>query len=263
MLEQYRDRNSLIHTVHARVKIIFTLVFILAVNLTPAGTWTGFILYFSILISIIMLSRLGIRYVLKRSLFALPFILSAIPLIFWGPEPVNHIWLLNRVQVPFSLVGLERCISITLKAWLSVQAAIVLTGTTPFSSIIEGFRQIHVPLILISIIELMWRYLFVIVDEVTRMMRARTSRSTQIGKPYHSGGSVLWRAQVTGNMAGSLFLRSIERSERVYAAMLSRGYTGEPLSVSSTNLSKKDQWITVFSCMMILAVFIFSLFTGR
>jgi cobalt/nickel transport system permease protein len=53
------------------------------------------------------------------------------------------------------------------------------------------------------------------------MMRARTSRSTQIGKPYHSGGSVLWRAQVTGNMAGSLFLRSIERSERVYAAMLS------------------------------------------
>ncbi len=41
------------------------------------------------------------------------------------------------------------------------------------------------------------------------------------------GGSIAWRARVTGGMAGSLFLRSFERSDRIYAAMAARGYDGE------------------------------------
>ncbi len=263
MLEHYQNQKSIIHTIHARVKIIFTLVFILLLNFLPVVAWPGYILFFSILLSITLLSRVGIGYVMKRALLALPFILSALPLIFWGPQPVIDVMVFNQILLPISESGLERCISITLKAWLSVQSAILLTATTPFSDLISGFRQLHVPAILISIVELMWRYLFVMVDEVNRMIRARNSRSSKLEGAFHNGGSVFWRAETTGNMAGSLFLRSIERSERVYAAMLSRGYNGEPLSEQSVEFSREDQRICTLSLLTIIFIFIIGLLTGR
>ena len=75
----------------------------------------------------------------------------------------------------------------------------------------------------------MWRYLFVLVDEVLRLMRAREARSGHPVEPRRRriGGSLAWRARVTGGMAGNLMLRSFDRSERIYAAMASRGYDGE------------------------------------
>jgi cobalt/nickel transport system permease protein len=263
LLEHYQNQNSIIHTIHARVKIIFTLVFILLLNLSPAGAWPGYILFFSILLSITLLSRVGMGYVMKRALLALPFILSAIPLIFWGPQPVIQVRMFDQIVLPISMSGLERCISITVKAWLSVQSAILLTATTPFSDLISGFRQLRIPAILISIVELMWRYLFVMVDEVNRMIRARNSRSSKLEGKFHNGGSIFWRAETTGNMAGSLLLRSIERSERVYAAMLSRGYTGEPLSEQSVEFSRSDRLICTLSLLVITLIFIIGLLTGR
>jgi cobalt/nickel transport system permease protein len=71
----------------------------------------------------------------------------------------------------------------------------------------------------------MYRYIFVIADEALRLFRAREARSANPeGK---AAGSIRWRASVLGGMIGSLFIRSYERSERIYAAMLSRGFDGE------------------------------------
>ncbi len=73
----------------------------------------------------------------------------------------------------------------------------------------------------------MYRYIFVIAEEALRLMRARDSRSAGV-EGRKSGGTAWWRAGILGSMVGSLFLRSYERSERVYAAMQARGYDGEP-----------------------------------
>jgi cobalt/nickel transport system permease protein len=263
LLEHYQKNKSIIHTIHARVKILFALAFILALNLSLAGAWPGYILFFSILLSITLLSRVGLSYLMKRALLALPFILSAIPLIFWGPQPYIQVRLIDTVFIPISMSGLEKCISITIKAWLSVQAAILLTATTSFSQLILGFRQLHIPAVLISIIELLWRYLFVMVDEVNRLITARNSRSSKLDTSHHTGGSLFWRGSITGNMAGSLFLRSIERSERVYAAMLSRGYNGEPLNEHSVELSTQDWLLMAISFAVIFIIFLFGVLTGR
>jgi cobalt/nickel transport system permease protein len=64
----------------------------------------------------------------------------------------------------------------------------------------------------------MYRYSFILIDEMHRMRRARDSRSF--------GGRWLWQTRVIGHMVGTLFLRSFHRGERVYLAMLSRGYHG-------------------------------------
>ena len=88
-------------------------------------------------------------------------------------------------------------------------------------------RALQVPRLLVAVFGLMWRYLFVLVDEALRLIRARAARSGISDPALRSGGTLAWRARVTGGMAGSLFLRAFERSDRIYAAMAARGYDGE------------------------------------
>jgi cobalt/nickel transport system permease protein len=123
---------------------------------------------------------------------------------------------------------LERFVSIALKSWISVQIAIVLSSSTPFPELMMAMRAVRIPRLLVTIFGLMWRYLFVLADEAMRLLRARSSRSGATGLPgMKVGGSIPWRGRVAGGLAGNLFLRAIERSDRIYVAMLSRGYDGE------------------------------------
>ena len=79
-----------------------------------------------------VLSELGVGYVLKRALLAFPFVLAALPVIFTVPGPSIFSLPIGPWTLTASQPGLERFISIALKSWISVQAAIVLATTTPF-----------------------------------------------------------------------------------------------------------------------------------
>jgi cobalt/nickel transport system permease protein len=69
-----------------------------------------------------------------------------------------------------------------------------------------------------------------------------------------AGGKLIWRAQVAGGMIGGLFLRSYERSERVYAAMLARGYAGEMRLLNPPQLQKRDVFVGVVPVVMLLLI---------
>jgi len=98
----------------------------------------------------------------------------------------------------------------------------------------------------------MWHYLFIIGEEAQRMLRARSSRSGISRIPSaRSGGTALWRARVTGEMAGSLFLRSLERSDRVYHAMLARGYNGEIRSLPFPPIPFSS-WLIFLVCIFLI-----------
>jgi cobalt/nickel transport system permease protein len=226
-LDPYRPRSSPIHQLDPRVKLVLALAFILALALVPVGAWPAYVLFFSISLSVQILSELGIGYVLKRALLVLPFALAALPIPF-TTEGVSLVALpAGPWTLTITLEGVERLASIVLKAWLSVQMAIVLTASTPFPDLLLAMRAIKIPRLLVAIVGLMWRYLFVLVDEALRLMRAREARSGWRSDQNRPGGSLAWRARVTGGMAGSLFLRSFDRAERIYAAMAARGYDGE------------------------------------
>ena len=210
----------------------------------------------AIVLSVEILSNLGINYVQKRSLLALPFILAAFPVIFTiSGEPLASFsigpWTLTVTQP-----GLERFISIALKSWISVQAAVVLAASTPFPALLAAMRAIHIPRLLVAIFGLMWRYLFVLADEALRLVRARAARSGGSATPgAKTGGSLAWRARVTGGMAGNLFLRAFERSDRIYMAMVSRGYEGEVRTIplpALTNLQITVLVIGLFVLALLL-----------
>ena len=226
--DPYRPRASPIHQLDPRVKFVLTVAFILATSLTPIGAWPVYVILLAIAVSAAILSDLGVGYVMKRSLLVSPFVLAALPLLFTTAGTAIAVVPIGPWTLTATWQGLERLISVLAKSWISVQMAILMTASTPFPQLLMAMRAVKVPQLLVSTFGLMWRYLFVLVDEAGRLMRARASRSGNPGRPdAKTGGSVVWRARVTGGMAGNLFLRSYERADHIYAAMVSRGYDGE------------------------------------
>jgi cobalt/nickel transport system permease protein len=253
-LDPYRPHDSLIHKLDPRIKLVLALTFILTNTLVPNGAWPVYILLFTIILSVEILSEVGVSYVLKRSTLAFPFVLAALPLVLTIPGEVIFSLPVGRWAISMTYPGLERFISIAFTSWISVQAAIVLAASTPFPELLVAMRAIGVPRLLVSIFGLMWRYLFVLVDEANRLMRARAARSGYSKKTRgKSGGGIAWRARVTGGMAGNLFLRAIERSERIYMAMLSRGYDGEARSLPLARI-QAAHWVTLFLSVTLLVI---------
>ena len=138
--------------------------------------------------------------------------------------------------------------TILLKSWLSVQFALLLAFTTPFHELVDALRELRLPRVMVAIISFMYRYLGVLGDEATRMNRARQARSA-VPAGARAGGSVTWRASVTGHMVGSLFLRSYERSERIYAAMQARGFDSDFRHMSMRRLQPGE--VAVFVAFVV------------
>jgi cobalt/nickel transport system permease protein len=266
-LDPYREGASPLHALDPRVKLVLTLAFVLTCSLTPVGAWPIYILLFAVSLSVVILSEVGAGRVLRRSTLALPFVLAALPLVFssGGNE-------LFRFPVGFGELtvfepGLERFVSLALKSWLSVQVAIVLASTTAFPELLLAMRGIRIPKLLVAIFGLMWRYLFVMADEAGRLMRAREARSGFPVSPVQGarkpGGTLAWRARVTGGMAGNLLLRSMGRGDRIYDAMRARGYDGEVRLLAVPPVRTTD-WVALAGGLVLLGAllglaFLFSL----
>ncbi len=225
VLNRYVEGRSLFHRADARVKLVVALGYIFAMTSIPPGEWAAFGAMLLFAWSAAALSRVGMRRVFLRSLVAAPFMLIALPTAFTkagAPAFELDLGILHPVA---TREGLEFAASVALKSWASVTVAVLLTSTTQPFTLLGALSALRVPAILVSIVMLMYRYLFVLVDEAHRLMRARAARSATMDDAK-SGGSLLWRAKGAGGMAGSLFVRTMDRSERIYSAMLARGYDG-------------------------------------
>ncbi len=251
-LDAYRSKESLVHRLDARVKLVLAVLFIVATALTPDEAWLAYVLLAGLLLGVVVASRLGVGFVLRRSLVALPFALAAVTATFSTPGQALLTVHVFGGDISVTDAGLVRFVGILLKSWLSVQMAVVLTASTPFPALLRAMRSLRVPKVLVAITGFAYRYLFVISDEALRMMRARAARSgAHSGK---GGGSVFWRARVTGGMAGSLFLRSIERSERIYDAMVAWGYDGDVRILRAQALHLGDVIIALIFTLLLVVI---------
>ncbi len=256
LADQYRRGSSLIHRLDPRVKIVSAVLFIAAATILHPGAWLAYGLLLLGALGAAHASQLGIGYTLKRSFVALPFALAAITLPFTVPgQPLAHLGGLT-----LSAEGSLRFLSILIKSWLSVQVAILLAVTTPFHDLMRGMRELRLPRPLISIVSFMYRYLFVFADEALRLMRARAARSAA-GTGGRSGGGLIWRGRTAGGLVGNLALRAFERSERIFDAMVARGFQGEIKTLASPPLTDTDRnvlvgWVT-YLAMLLLVGFIF------
>ncbi len=235
--ERFVRRQSPIHRVDPRVKVLWTVGFVLTISLLPNAAWESFALAWGVTVLLATVARLGWSYALRRSFVAVPFALAAVSVLFLPGPPL---WRLPGGWT-ISSTGVARFLSVLLRSWIAVQAAVLLTAVTPFPDLIHALHHLRLPALLVHIIAFMVRYLRVLADEAQRMLRARAARSAALPE-RPSGGRWTWRARVAGYMVGQLFLRSYERAERIYRAMEARGYQGRLLTLTRHRLTSYDAW---------------------
>ena len=194
--DRYHESESFLHRLDPRVKVVVTVAFILSNALLPDGAWIAFGFSWLFLLLANLLSNLGIGFTFRRSFVALPFALVAITVLF--SMPGNPLFTFHFLLWDFTItdIGFLRFVSILIRSWLSVQMAILLVAVARFPDLIHALEHLRVPAILTTIIAFLYRYLFVLADEVFRLMRARESRSAAV-KGQKSGGSLAWRAQAS------------------------------------------------------------------
>jgi len=246
-LEGYANRDSMVHRLDPRVKIITFFSFIFMVVLTPMqGDFYRFLAYFTLLFGLMLFSRVPLNFIFQRSLVILPFVVFITIFLPFSPSKglseTSYIYLwglkLNREGLLFFQ-------EITFKAWLSTLSMILLTNTTKFTDLLKGMEKLKVARIMIIIISFMYRYIFVFIEEVKSVQRAMQSRNF--------GGNKLWQWRMLSALLASIFLRTYEQSERVYVAMLARGFDGEIRTMDEMQIARLDiAFLGLFAVMMII-----------
>ena len=213
---RYVAGTSVVHRLPPHVKLVAVLAFALVVVATPVHAGWAPAAYAGHLVVVLAVAAVaGIRpgRLARGLLVEIPFVGFALLLPFVSRGP--------RVEVlglALSVDGLETGGGLLAKATLSVLAATVLAATTEPRELLRGLERLRLPHVLVQILSFMIRYADVVSGELHRMRVARESR----GFTGRSRGAL----RVLGATAGSLFVRSYERGERVHLAMLSRGYDG-------------------------------------
>jgi cobalt/nickel transport system permease protein len=237
-IDEYSGLGSFVHRLDPRTKLLACIFFVLAVVLTPAGNWRIFAFYFILICILIVLSRVPVLYILKRSAVILPFVLVIaifIPFFKQGNEIAGYNIGLWHIGITFE--GIMALVNVMIKSWLSILGLTLLTSTTRIADNLQGMKQLGVPAVFVLIISFMYRYIFVITDQVLRMKQARDSRDF--------GGRPSYRFKTLGGMIGMLFIRSYERSERIYAAMLARGYNGDMPALQHFRFRPADAYFSM------------------
>lgn len=218
----YRDGDSPLHRAPAEAKIVCLVLFVLAVVATPREMFWPFGLYAVIILAVWRVARLPLRWILPRMLIEAPFVVLAVLLPFAeGGERVSV------AGMHLSVAGLYAAWGIVIKGTLGVAASLTVAATTTSRELPVALSRLRVPALIVSVLTLMIRYVDVLTAEARRMRMARISRG--------DSPRMLHQVGATAKSVGALFLRSYERGERVYLAMLSRGFDGRvpPLAVGA------------------------------
>ena len=212
LLDTLSYKDTVIHRLDPRTKVIATVAFIATVVSFPKYEIVRLIPFFLPLTVVLILGDIPLRLLIRKILFASFFALLIglfNPLI--DTKPVYDL-----MGIPLS-GGWISFFSIILRALLTVSAVLLLISTTSFPGVSHGLRRLAVPEAFISQLLFLYRYLFVLTEETMRMVRARDLRS--FGRRGRGAG-------VFSALVGTLFVRTVERAERIHRAMLSRGFTG-------------------------------------
>ncbi len=212
-LDRLSYQDTFIHRLDPRAKVVATMLFVVTVISFSKYEVLSLIPYLLFPVVLLALGDLPVLFILKKVLIVSPFA------VFVGI--FNPVFDTRTAVVLFGVPlssGWISFFSILLKFLLTISAALILIATTSFPGVCRALRRLGAPALFVSQLLFLYRYLFVLMEETMRIVRARDLRS--FGKRGRE-------AKVAARIIGTLFLRTVERAERIYRAMLSRGFTGE------------------------------------
>lgn len=245
-LDDLAQADSIIHRLHPAIKILTTLIFVIAVASYAKYDVTGLLPLVLYPVAIITLGRLPLTYFAERMLVLLPFVFFlAIANPFLDRVPLFDMF---GVMITGGWVSF---ISIVLKFLLAVTAVLALVATTGIHDICSVLMRAGVPRILVLQLLLLYRYLSLLLEEAYRIEQAYLLRSGGTG---HGITPKVW-----GSLAGGLLLRTYVRAQRIYDAMLCRGFAGElrllrPARLTTGSVAYLAFWTTFIICARMINI---------
>jgi len=211
-----------------RNKLIITLVNIFFIVSVARGSYLIFAFYFLATLIVVFLFKPKFKQLVKRVslVFLYPFFISIfIPF-------ANEGAIVAKIDLKvFTLAvtdnGLAIFATVLIKSFLSILLLASLIVSTDEIELLHGLRKIHLPAVIVSIIFLMYRYIFMVTEESRTGQMAIKSRVFQ--KSYHTVNKRLT------HVMGNLFIKSLDRAENVYKSMESRGFDGNFYIVEKEN----------------------------
>ncbi len=242
-LDRLSYRDTFVHNLDPRVKVIATMLFLFTVISFPKYEVVALVPFFLFPVLLMTLGEIPVRFILKKVLLVSPFaILIGVfnPLLDTGIVAVI-------AGVPIS-AGVISFLSILLKFALTVSAALLLIATTSFPGVCHALRRLGLPSLFVSQLLFLYRYIFVLMEEAMRITRARDMRS------FGTRGAGI---KVFVRLIGTLFVRTVDRAERIYYAMLSRGFQGDIPSLRPARIAVND---LAYLTAMVIFLVVFRLF---
>lgn len=201
VLERWSRRESALHRRDPRAKIVALLIFLVVVATTRHAFAAAGVCYLALLLGVLLWARLPLWNAVARAGVVLPFTLVfAIITILAG--------------------DMERAGLLLGKSYLSALAVLALVSTTPLPQLLRGLEILGVPRFLLMVAQFLYRYLFVISEEVQHMRVAAASRRTAAQAPRAT------RFRAAAGAMAVLFARSYARAEAIHRAMVARGFQG-------------------------------------
>ncbi|MBU0674277.1 MAG: cobalt ECF transporter T component CbiQ [Proteobacteria bacterium] len=206
--------DSLLHRLDPRAKLLTTAIFVVCVVSFDKYEIARLLPFFLFPAVVIGLADLPLGFLLRKLLLVSPFVL------FIG---IFNPWLDRSIVAQIGPLAISggwvSFLSLLLRFTLTIGAALLLIATTGFAAICMAMERLGTPRVFTVQLLLLYRYLFILIEEVVRMIRAHSLRS------FSAKGRITYRVFL--QMLGNLLLRTIDRAQRIHMAMLSRAFTGE------------------------------------
>lgn len=236
-MDEIASGNSSVHKVHPLAKIIVTITYIGIVVSYEKYHVTGLVMMFLYPVMLFIISEVPFWESIKKLRIVLPVcLLLGIANPFFDQRYAIEI---GSIVIT---TGMLSGLTLIIKAIMAVFASYLLIATTGIEKICYALRKSHFPDILVTQILLTYRYITVLLEEADHILMAYALRAPgQKGIHY----------KVWGTLVGQLFLRSIERADKIYESMLMRGFTGNFDYLPVKKFGNKDAfylvlWIVFF-----------------
>jgi cobalt/nickel transport system permease protein len=239
--ETFAIGSSPMHHMDPRLKIVTATLF--SFQTAISDNFSTLITALILGIAMVLLARLNFLMVLKRLMLVNGFIFFLwliLPFSFPG-EPIFSLGPLN-----YTLSGMVLSARITLKSNAILLSLIALTGTSYLATIGYALNQLKVPDKIIYLFLITYRYIFVIEQEYQRLIRAARVRCFEPGTNIHTYRTYAY-------LVAMLFVRASARADRVYHAMLCRGFIGKFHTLRHFTFSKSDlAWACALGIILML-----------
>lgn len=261
-IERESYKNSPIHRLDPRVKLLFTLALILYVVSLPRiheENLTRLLAVEVYFLLLVLAAGLDLRYFLLRILAILPFGL-AIALIqpFLRPSFIEN-YTLYPLDLPLGLSityeGLAFGSSLLAKFLVCITSIVLLSSTTRLRDMVAAADRIGIPREFTLLLSMMVRYLFLFWAVLKRIKIAQQTRLFDI---WNKEVPRKWVIEQVGNSMSSIFIRSYEQGERTYISMLCRGYgSGHEKAYYRTKIRIPDILFLLLSAGFVLYVHLY------